>query len=81
MSYHFPSSPDSICISTCVSSVDGILSSLFKKVNEEKRIHVHVSRNDILWEGLRHNRRRKDLSGLLGIDTGGPRKEFLTRII
>lgn len=75
-----------MCIFTYVSSVDNILSSLFKKVNQDKKIDVRVSRNDILWEGLRQIRRRKDLSGLLrisflgeeGVDTGGPRKEFLT---
>lgn len=66
--------------------MDDILSSLFKKVNQEKRIDVHVSRNDILWKGLRQIRRRKNLSGPLkisflgeeGVDTGRPRKEFLT---
>lgn len=43
----------SLCIYCRTPSLDGILSGLFNKVNQEKRTDVRVSRRDILWNGLR----------------------------
>ena len=86
---HLPGTTTDILLNLtffCFDSQDEILRVLARKVDQNKRIDVRIIRSELLWEGLRQLKRKKTLDGVLkvlflgeeGVDTGGPRKEFLT---
>lgn len=70
----------------CFYSQDEILRVLARNIDQNKRTDIRIIRSELLWEGLRQLKRKKALDGVLkvqflgeeGVDTGGPRKEFLT---